>query len=162
MSAVLVPENEQSKEQTNSKKKSRNPELGIHADPNFDKTLENLDKKTSKRKKKKLKSPELGIHGDADFEKTLEELDDDDFVNNLDILDKTIEEARNTCENKNAEKNVKEGSSKENSPNKEKKYPEKSKLTVKDSTPEVSKTNRKRQRSDTEGSIFNYNILWYI
>ncbi|KAH1024059.1 replication factor C subunit 1 [Dendroctonus ponderosae] len=50
-----------------------------------------------KEKRKKPKHVELGIHEDKDFEKTLEMLDEDAddtiLLDNLDLLDKTIEEA---------------------------------------------------------------------
>ncbi|KAJ8961288.1 hypothetical protein NQ318_008973 [Aromia moschata] len=93
-------------------------------------TNENGTKKGKKRQKIKT---EIGVHGNEDFEKTLLELDDDVLLENVDILDKTIEEAMQNKEKK--ESHVKKGvrDSKENSSN---------------------KSNKKRQRKDsTEGVI---------
>ncbi|XP_060516743.1 replication factor C subunit 1 [Cylas formicarius] len=65
-------------------------------------------KSESTKKQKKLsakkfkKDTELGIHNDKDFEQTLIELDGDDDVllSNLDVLNKTIEEAEKSRINK--------------------------------------------------------------
>lgn len=122
------------KVKSRKKKKSKNPELGVHGDSDFDKTLEILDKDESKKSKHKSKHSELGVHGDKDFEKTLEELDDDDLINNMDILDKTIEEA------------TKKEIPKENLSNQSKK------ATIdSNSTPTINKNGKKRQRKDSEG-----------
>ncbi|CAH1183179.1 unnamed protein product [Phaedon cochleariae] len=59
--------------------------------------------KTRKGKKKKKGNPEIGIHGDNEFEQTLLELDDDFLEGNVDILDKTIEEALSKVEKEDPE-----------------------------------------------------------
>lgn len=46
-----------------------------------------------KNKKQKKVITELGVHDDEAFEKTLLDLDEDIFIENLDVLDKTIDEA---------------------------------------------------------------------
>lgn len=107
-----------------------------------------------KSNKKKRKNPEIGIHVDKDFQKTLEELDDDDFMNSIDVLEKTFEEATQKIYKDKDDKNKKEGSSKENSPNK---VNGKEIFTIKNASdkkesPEVSKTDKKRQRNDSEGN----------
>lgn len=92
---------------TNFTKASDHNEFGTHADNDFGKTLQNLDKEPKLKKiKHKSKKSELDVHGDKYFEQTLEELDDNDLINNLDILDKTIEEATQelNAKEKNEEK----------------------------------------------------------
>lgn len=66
--------------------------------PETSKQDKDIDKKAKKKdgnKSKNKKNTEVGIHDDANFEKTLEELDEDSddtiLLDNLDILDKTIE-----------------------------------------------------------------------
>ncbi|KAJ8915620.1 hypothetical protein NQ315_003404 [Exocentrus adspersus] len=58
-------------------------------------TLKPTEKKRKGRDGKKTRKPntELGIHNDENFEKTLLDLDDDVLLENVDVLDKTIEEA---------------------------------------------------------------------
>lgn len=77
--------------------------------------------KTTKQKKDKspisqsVPNTELGISGDPLFDKTLLDLDEDLFVKNLDVLDKTIDEAlsnKNSEEIVNSSKSVDKGKAK--------------------------------------------------
>ncbi|KAJ8977518.1 hypothetical protein NQ317_017136, partial [Molorchus minor] len=100
--------------------------------PSESKKVEN-GQSDNKKKKKKPKT-EIGIHGDVDFEKTLLDLDDDLLVDNMDILDKTIEEAwQNKDENRRHSQNDSQ--------------------IAEDSTP--SKSNKKRQRKNSGGGSEN-------
>lgn len=49
--------------------------------------------KKAKNKKQKKVETEIGVHNDKAFEKTLLELDEDILIDNLDLLDQTVEEA---------------------------------------------------------------------
>ncbi|KAF7282331.1 hypothetical protein GWI33_002903 [Rhynchophorus ferrugineus] len=77
------------------------------------KTENKIDLQTPKKeKKKKEKNTELGIHKNKDFEKTLMELDDDSndtiLMDNIDLLDKTLEEALHNNSNDKAGDNLKQ------------------------------------------------------
>lgn len=164
--AKTPPKEEQiskvTKEISNKSKNIKNPELGIHGDKDFEKTLKELDTPSkSKKRKKKAKNPELKVHGDENFEKTLEELDDDYLINNLDILDKTIEEATHNVEVKGkADKNRgnKDGL-KENSPTK--KGVNENQSIIKNA-PDVPKTEKKRQRNTSEDGGKKSHYIFYI
>lgn len=149
MSNVTLAEQDsnidQNRPKTNRTRKSKNHELGVHGDVDFDKTLVELDEGKSKKKNRKPRNPELGVHGDPDFDKTLEELDDD-FISHLDVFDKTIEEATlKTEDNVKISKNL----TQRNSPHQEK-VETKKKLSDTKDTPELVK--QKRQRNDFRGT----------
>lgn len=98
------------------------------------------------KKKKKIKT-ELGTHADENFEKTLIDLDDDIFLQNEDILDKTIDGALyENLDKKNVEM-TNDG------------LDEKQKLNVtenvdnfeQDMTPKIEKTSGKRPHNHENG-----------
>lgn len=127
------------------KKRTRNQESAIHGDKNFDKTLKNLDNSKSK----KIKNPEIGVHNDVDFDKTLQELDDDDLINNMDILDKTIDEASH--QNVKDVQEFQQGS-KEDSLN-QWEIPDEGRIQYHDKA-NMSKSSKKRQRNDSDGKQY--------
>uniref|UniRef100_A0A6P7FBV7 Replication factor C subunit 1 n=1 Tax=Diabrotica virgifera virgifera TaxID=50390 RepID=A0A6P7FBV7_DIAVI len=82
--------------------------------------------KSHKHKKKKTKT-EIGVHEDEAFEKTLMELDDDLLADNLDILDKTADDALNikTTHREGVKTKSKKGSNNKDTPVKDSKREEK-------------------------------------
>nr|CAH7722829.1 unnamed protein product [Callosobruchus chinensis] len=106
------------------------------------------DVQKQKKRSKKTQKTELGIHDDTDFEKTLLDLDDDVLIENVDVLDKTIEEAMNESHTADTKKVVdsKQSTSKTKSPKEKKKNTEESivKETVDLSeSPEVEQSSSK-------------------
>ncbi|KAG5878665.1 hypothetical protein JTB14_015598 [Gonioctena quinquepunctata] len=96
------------------------------------------EKKSRDKKKKKKENPEIGVHDDDDFEKTLLELDDDLLLENVDFLDRTIDDALNKEEKlKKSQKDDKLGICEDIS-------------QIKDKV--ENKPDKKRQRKHSEGS----------
>lgn len=112
--------------------------------------------KRSKSKKQKTKNTELGIHKDEAFEKTLLDLDDDLILENLDALDRTIEEATKHDEEKKNKKQEEKMDMKHEEESKGANGQENNDLdkTIEiSSTPKKDKTPRKRKISEDHSEI---------
>ncbi|KAK4879197.1 hypothetical protein RN001_007343 [Aquatica leii] len=113
-------------------------------------TPEKSKKKVQKNEKSKAKviNTELGIHNDKNFEKSLLDLDEDFLIENVDELDKTIDEALKTYKEETKVKNstplpksVKEDSAKLHDTASIPKTPK---------TPKTTKTNKEVEPSESD------------
>lgn len=94
-------------------------------------------KPVEKKSKKKKQDAEKDVHKDSSFKQTLEDLDDEIFIQNMDILDKTLEEAMQNeekRENKSESNNqVNERKRSRNDSSSDSKTPKKKKIQHADS-----------------------------